>query len=174
MLVKCMLPISIVDNKDFREYIKYLDPSFNMPCRKTVKESILPKMRSQCQEKIKEILKNIPWPNTSMDAWTDSVVRPYNGYIAHGIDNDWNLHTLPIEFEYVVGLSLFILFNLIVHCSLFVYLLLMHNVGRHTGINIKSEYDKVVNFYDINNKVYKVIADQAANMKKAFEQQNVK
>ena len=94
-----------------------------MPCRKTVKESILPKMRSQCQEKIKEILKNIPWPNTSMDAWTDSVVRPYNGYIAQGIDNDWNLHTLPIEFEYVEGLSLFIFFNLIVHCSLFVYLL---------------------------------------------------
>ena len=45
----------------------------------------------------------------------------------------------------------------------------MHNVGRHTGINIKREYDKVVNFYDINNKVYKVITDQAANMKKAFE-----
>ena len=32
MIVKCMLPISIIENPAFREYIQYLDPSFNIPC----------------------------------------------------------------------------------------------------------------------------------------------
>ena len=38
-----------------------------------------------------------------MDAWTDAVMRPYNGFIAQGIDNDWCLHTIPIAFEYIEG-----------------------------------------------------------------------
>jgi len=41
-------------------------------------------------------------------------------------------------------------------------------IGRHLGVNIKSEYDEVMKFFDINSKVFKVVADQAANMKKAF------
>jgi hypothetical protein len=82
-----MLPISIVENKNFREFISYIDPS----------------LKRQCQEKIKDILKNIQWPNTSMDAWTDSVIRLFNGFITQGIDNDWKLHTIPTEFEYVEG-----------------------------------------------------------------------
>jgi hypothetical protein len=36
------------------------------------------------------------------------------------------------------------------------------------GINIKKEYDEVMKTYDIDKKVFKVVADQAANMKKAF------
>jgi hypothetical protein len=40
--------------------------------------------------------------------------------------------------------------------------------GRHFGINIKKEYDEVMKIYDIDKKVFKVVADQAANMKKAF------
>lgn len=59
MIVKCMLPISIVDNIAFREYISYIDPSFNMPSRKTIKDSTLPQMKTACQNKIKSLLSNI-------------------------------------------------------------------------------------------------------------------
>lgn len=31
VIIKCMLPISIVENKGFTEYISYIDPSFHMP-----------------------------------------------------------------------------------------------------------------------------------------------
>ena len=51
------------------------------------------------------------------------------------------------------------------HCVSFV----LYFEGRNTGINIKHEYDKIATFYDINNKVFKIVTDQAANMKKAFE-----
>jgi len=40
--------------------------------------------------------------------------------------------------------------------------------GRHTAINIKKQYDSILERYNIENKVLKVVADQAANMKKAL------
>jgi hypothetical protein len=38
-----------------------------------------------------------------MDAWTDAAARPFNGFIAQGIDMNWNLHTVPIAFDYIEG-----------------------------------------------------------------------
>ncbi len=40
------------------------------------------------------------------DLWTDSTARPFNGFIAQGIDNEWKLQTLPIEFEYIEGIKI--------------------------------------------------------------------
>jgi hypothetical protein len=103
MLAGAMLPISIVENHAFKDYIELLDPSFTMPTRRTVKESILPKLKNLVQSKVKEILKGIPWINTSVDLSTDDTVRPFNGYIAQGISNNWELITLPIEFDSMHG-----------------------------------------------------------------------
>jgi len=104
MIVKCMLPPSIVHNPAFVDYIKYLDPSFQMPTRRTLKKTTLSKMKIMVQNKIKSVLANIPFINTSMDAWTDAAVRPFNGFVAQGIDTEWNLHTIPIAFEYINGI----------------------------------------------------------------------
>lgn len=43
-----------------------------------------------------------------------------------------------------------------------------HVSGSHSGKKIKKQYDQIVSRYGINDKIYKIVADQAANMKKAF------
>ena len=103
MLVKCLLPISIVENSAFKDYINYIDPSFSIPTRSSVKNSVLPQLKNGCQNKINKILSQIPSVNTSMDAWTDAALRPFNGFVAQGIDVNWILHTIPIEFDYMDG-----------------------------------------------------------------------
>ena len=40
--------------------------------------------------------------------------------------------------------------------------------GRHTAKNIKKQYDLIVKRYGIEDKIFKICADQAANMKKAL------
>ena len=40
-------------------------------------------------------------------------------------------------------------------------------LGSHAGTSIKNQYNKILKEYKIET-VYKVVADQAANMKKAF------
>ena len=60
-------------------------------------------MKLMVQNKIKAIINTIQSVSTSMDAWTDAAARPFNGFIVQGIDNQWQLHTLPVEFEYIEG-----------------------------------------------------------------------
>lgn len=43
-------------------------------------------------------------------------------------------------------------------------------LGSHTGDNIKKQYDEVVEELKIGGKIFKIIADQAANIKKAFKE----
>ena len=99
-----MLPISIIEKEGFIEYINYLDHSFSMTSRQTVKKTVLPELKKIVQNKIKALINTIPSVSTSMDAWTDSAVRPFNGFIVQGIDNEWQLHTLPVEFAYIEGI----------------------------------------------------------------------
>ena len=110
MIAGAMLPIAIVENQAFKDYIELLDPSFTMPTRRTVKDSILPKLKNLVQSKVKVILKSVPWINTSVDLLTYDTVRPFNGYIAQGISDNWELITLPIEFDSMNGKRNFISF----------------------------------------------------------------
>ena len=41
--------------------------------------------------------------------------------------------------------------------------------GKHTGEAIKSQYDQIVQEFNLVDKTFKIIADQAANVKKAFK-----
>ena len=56
MLVKTMIPISIVENQDFKEWLFAMN-NFQPPTRNTIKNTALPRMRSELKEKIREIFK---------------------------------------------------------------------------------------------------------------------
>ena len=56
VLVKCALPIALVDNVHFRKFLHDLDPSFNPPCRRTVTYNIIPQLLQAKQEDIKNLL----------------------------------------------------------------------------------------------------------------------
>lgn len=103
MLVKCMLPNSIVESEGFREWVAYMDPCFNLPTRHTVKVSGMPSLRKFVDETNRQILKTIRWPNVSCDGWSDNVVRSWNGYFVQGISDDWVMHNIPIDFREVKG-----------------------------------------------------------------------
>lgn len=109
MLIKCMLPISLVDSAAFRDYIKFLDPSFSMPTRRTINDTALPKLKEICQKRIKDILNNIATVTVCTDLWSDCTARPFNGFIAQGLDTEWKLHCLPIEFDFIEGIHSFII-----------------------------------------------------------------
>ncbi len=123
-----MLPISIVEHPDWIEYNKDLDPSFNVPTRQTIKSTALPNMKTRVFNKMKTILNKLEWVNVSCDGWSDKTMRSFNGYIAQGIDDEWNLLTIPIAFQYVTG--------------------------SHTGKAIKSQFDAIQKEFGLTNKTY--------------------
>ena len=70
-------------------------------------------------------------------------MRCFNGYIAQGIDDDWNMQSIPFAFRPVHG--------------------------SHTGVNIRKQYNEVTEEFDVKEKVFKIVADSAANNKSAFK-----
>ena len=99
-----MLPVSIIEKPAFIEFMKVFDPSFNVPTRKTVKISALPVITNNVEKKIKHVLDNCAYINVSVDGWSDATMRCFNGYIAQGIDDNWELHTIIFAFQFVTGM----------------------------------------------------------------------
>ena len=64
--------------------------------------------------------------------------------VAQGIDSNWNLHSIPIAFQHVTG--------------------------PHTGQAIKKQFEEIATNFNIRSKVFKIVADQAANVKNAFKE----
>jgi hypothetical protein len=71
MLVSTMVPISILEKKGFQNFLSVFDPSFRIPCRSTVKETLLPNYVKNVQDSIREKLTRIPYPNVMFDVWSD-------------------------------------------------------------------------------------------------------
>ena len=134
MLVKLMLPISIIEKPAWKEYIEILDPSYSMPRTRTIQNTHLTFLKTQVLDKVKAQVNSLEWVNVSVDGWPDATMRGYNGYIAQGIDQNWELHSIPIAFEFVVG--------------------------SHTGEAIKSQYDLISREFNLEHKTFKIVADQ--------------
>ena len=110
MLIKCMLPLSIVEREGFKEFINYIDPSFVMPTRKTIKDSGIPNLKDVVHSKIKKLLETIEFPSMSVDGWSDATMRSFNGYICQGVDENWDLQTFSVDFKPVTGIFMQSLF----------------------------------------------------------------
>ena len=100
-------------------------------------------MRAHIDNANRELLKSLPWPNVSCDRWSDGSVRSWNDYYEQGIADAWEMHNIPVAFNPVTG--------------------------RHTGVNIKKKYDEVCEQFGISDRVFKIVADQAKNVKTAFK-----
>ena len=59
MLIKCMLPISIMENLHFKQFLENIDPPFNIPCRFTVRETCLSDLKKEVISKLKDNLTKL-------------------------------------------------------------------------------------------------------------------
>lgn len=89
------------------------------------------------------MLKQTKSVNVSLDIWKDATMRSFIGIFCHFITNEWQLLTIPC---YFISLK-----------------------TRHTAETIKNIYDEKCIELGIGDKVYKIVADQGSNVKKAFK-----
>ncbi len=70
-----------------------------------MKSTGIPSFKEMVLVKLRENLKNVEFPNMSVDGWSDATVRTFNGHVCQGIDNDWNLVTclVPVENRHFQG-----------------------------------------------------------------------
>ncbi|KAL4091922.1 hypothetical protein QTP88_026529 [Uroleucon formosanum] len=95
MICEDMLPINTVGHSGFKNLMNVMEPSYNVPCRKTITTL----KQGQYNEKvdyIKEKLMNINSVSLSTDFWTSRNVDSYITVTGHFINNFWQLEFFNI------------------------------------------------------------------------------
>ncbi|CAG5000612.1 unnamed protein product [Parnassius apollo] len=142
MIAKVYHALRLVEEVEFRKFIEMLNPGYTLPTRKTLSESLLPKVYNKVMEAVKMKIAKAVAICITTDAWTSIVNDGYIAITAHFIDTEINkLCTVMIgciEFE-----------------------------ERHTSENLKSFLEAKFLEWNIHRNVNVIVSDNAANVQAA-------
>ena len=138
------LPLRLVEFTGFVNFLNVVHPQYKPPSRQTVRKKIL-KKADDMKLKIMKQFQNCQTVSITVDIWSDRKMRSFLGVTAHVVIQEKEAHLLK---------------SFTLACEQF--------VGRHSGENIAAAFEKIVQQFEIKNKITYIITDNAANMKKAF------
>jgi hypothetical protein len=141
VIIGCGLPLSIVDNPYFIQFLKDVDPRYSSPCRQTMTYTLIPKAVEIEKENLLRELQKCSSVALTTDVWTDRRMHSFLGVTVH-------------TFVGCVSAS---------HLLAFMALR-----GSHTGQRIADDLDSVMREYCLKEKVRFVVTDNASNMLKAM------
>jgi len=89
-LAKDMVPLKTVENEGFKRLLKVVDPRSELPSRKYFSNTAMPRLYSECQEKIERKVQKVQFFATTSDLWSSHTSESYLSLTIHYID-DWKL-----------------------------------------------------------------------------------
>ena len=143
MIAKEFQPFSLVENIEFRKFVKMLNPSYSIPSRKTVSKSIIPQLLEKTKQKVKANFKYSEYIAFATDGWTSLNNDSFVAITVHYIDN--------------------------IECVLKTYLLGCYYYEKsHTAINLSEFMNACFNKWEISEKIEIAVTDNAANITSAI------
>lgn len=136
-IVELGLPLSIVDRSAFSRAMHIVDPHFSMPSRRTISRSTLPALHDQMVVDIKSRCSAANYVAASLDCWTDRRMRPFFSVTAHTI-NRGHFESYVLDFSPMEE--------------------------AHTAEALLSKFKDVSRIYDIEEKLVRVVTDNASNI----------
>ncbi|CAF1334543.1 unnamed protein product [Didymodactylos carnosus] len=133
------MPLNIVERTGFKNFMNKLDPKYSIISHRIITRDRIPKMYDAMLKKLKVICNNV---SITLDLWSDRRLRSYMGVTLHTIIDKQNKSYL---------------------------LSFLPLAGRHTGENLISEFEKILQFYSIQKTLVRLVTDNASNMIKAFD-----
>ncbi|CAM4984030.1 unnamed protein product [Rotaria socialis] len=142
LIINMGLPLSIVDHTSFKKFMTDVDPKFKPIHRRDLTRTFLPNLQKKCVLKLKEICNQSSYVSLTLDVWTDRRMRSYLGVTLHTIIND-ELKSFLLAFDRLEG--------------------------KHTSEKLATEFDRIIQLYDIKDKIVRLITDNASNNLAAFD-----
>ncbi|CAF1208015.1 unnamed protein product [Adineta steineri] len=143
LIIKCNIPLNIVENSSFREFMKHCNIKWNPISSKKLKNDYINLFIEKMNKSIHEALNKVEHVTLTIDGWSDRRSRSFLGITCHFIDYKMKPDTCLIDF---VRLK-----------------------GSHTADNIYRTTERVLDHYNLKEKIFKIVTDNAANMVKAFK-----
>lgn len=142
LVVKCNLPLNIVENGAFRNFMKECSSKWQPISAKTIKNNFVPSFVDKVRKEIEEKLNGVSHVTLTVDAWTDRRTRSFLGVTVHYLDLNMEPHAHLIDFTRLTS--------------------------PHTGQKIHQLTEEILERYNLNEKIFKIVTDNAASMIKAY------
>ncbi|CAB4431421.1 unnamed protein product [Rhizophagus irregularis] len=127
-----------VENADFREFIKALDPRFQLPTRQSISESILDLYNYQ-KDVLRTLLMTMQNKFTiTTDVWSSCTNLGYLAIMLHWINENWSSSKILLD------------------------MVPLHE--RHTGSYIAEKIFETIAYYGIGSKILAVTTDNASSI----------
>ena len=139
MVATDLQPVSIVEDEGFLHYSSVLDPRYQLPSRRTIERSLIPKQYTKLKTMVKEklVCKTASVAVTT-DIWSSRQQQSYCCLTAHSISSEiWELENHVLE-----------TFNF---------------TSNHTSINIAHELTRIVDEWRLPS-ISCCVTDNASNM----------
>jgi hypothetical protein len=81
-------PFSIVEDKGFVEFVKALNPSYQLPGRKAISKNMIPALYERCLNTVQEKMDSVKSACITTDCWTSRNVDSYLAVTAHYITEE--------------------------------------------------------------------------------------
>ncbi|KAK0138793.1 Zinc finger BED domain-containing protein 1 [Merluccius polli] len=98
MIVTAMRPLSMVEDKGFRDMISTFNSKYNLPSR-TYFTQLMEKKHQEIKEKLKVVLKETECVALTTDIWTSVATEAYLGVTCHFLGEDWEMKCLVEHFK---------------------------------------------------------------------------
>lgn len=143
LIVKCNMPVNLVENVAFRNFLQDCGVKWKPISNKTLKNNVLHTFVNNVTNKIHDTLSDIDHLTLTIDGWSDRRCRSFLGFTCHFIDKQMEPRSLLIDF--------------------------IRLKSPHTAERIHQLTESVLDKFNVKEKVYKIVTDNAATMVKAFQ-----
>ena len=135
-------PLNIVENQDFKDFVKELNPNFDLPSARKLKRD-MEKIYDDTKQKIKEELDDSSETVCAVttDIWTSNQAESFLSLTISTLSSSWELSSKCVEVN---------------SCP-----------GSHTADNISDHLSNMCREWNIHPNQVAIITDSAANMRKA-------
>ena len=141
MITTDLQPLSVVEDKGFRQLVHALDPKYTIVSRQHLTQKLLPAKYSEEKTKLLFDLGKADHVAITTDQWTSRANDAYTTFTAHFIDDRWELTSAVLSTR--------------------------SDRKRHTAINLSDEMKRCLEEFKITHKVSAVVTDNAKNITNA-------
>lgn len=142
LFIKDFHSFRIVEEKGFIEFVKALNPSYEIPSRHFIFKTAIPSIYEECLTNTKELINSGSNFCQTIDCWTSRNTESYIAVTVHFLNDNFELISVLLE------------------CSAM--------ITNHTSKNLAYELKRIVHEWDIENKIVLAVSDSASNIKNAI------
>lgn len=135
-------PFSVVEDRGFKNLLNTCAPSYDIPSRKYFANTLLPALHEKKKNEIKEELQSVKSVCLTTDSWTSPTNDSYTAVTAHYINENLEMKSIALE------------------CAVSDF--------AHTSRNLADDLSRVINEWELSNKVAMVTTDNANNISGAI------